>query len=152
MKNREIKFRAWDENSKQMIYNPDFLIIDNGHYAVGTLDSESKWYSVDDYLDGGIYPYKTILMQYTGLKDKNGKEIYEGDLLERINYANKKELYVMTFGIFDTEDGYVMAFHLVYPNFNDQSYNHEAGELEIIGNIYESPELLKEHEKRMQED
>jgi len=115
---REIKFRAWDTLNKKMI--TDF--IDGGEKA---------------FLDKcGIlcYYYRYILMQFTGLKDRNGKEIYEGDLFK---LGAEKEVFEVRF-----EHGCFLAYH------NNKQYGL-LGELQmrfilVIGNIYENPELLEE--------
>lgn len=116
MSNREIKFRAW-ANASKVMFNPD---------------CEDGWGLNNGDVD--IKP-NTILMQYTGLKDKNGKEIYEGDVL---NFGNKMEV---CFGFNNGEhegwylkritDGYEYTMHAFTTQF------------EVIGNIYENPELLK---------
>ena len=74
---REIKFRVWDNDSKK-IYNQDDFIL--------TFDNVGE----DIYLKGNneIIPfYRYKLMQYTGLEDKNGQEIYEGDILDYGTYG-----------------------------------------------------------------
>ncbi len=90
------------------------------------------------------YPSQLGLMQYTGLKDKNGKEIYEGDIV-------KYEVWKRFHGDMSEHTSAVefnekwagwwpMVGHTVV---DDGYYNWEVENIEIIGNIYESPELIK---------
>ena len=107
---REIKFRAWDKENKKIISWEDIKVYeDNSPY-------------LSDYFNFKNTPI--ILMQYTGLKDKNGKEIYEGDIVYSTYYRHNIEI----------EDIFTMYKWFDYP---------ESEEFEIIGNIYENPELLK---------
>jgi len=118
-KMREIKFRAWDKETTKMIYNAEM------GFNMGSCFGD-----ILDEVDKG----KIILMQYTGLKDKNGKEIYEGDILIHAEWKvvvgwNKKRAsfkLVARDGIVDAEDISM-----------SQKY------IEIIGNIYENPELME---------
>lgn len=78
-----------------------------------------------------------ILMQYTGLKDKNGKEIYEGDVV-RINRNHNMFPQVTDFGApFNVEVKY--QYVMFYPLYI------VGGDCEIIGSIYENPELLNNY-------
>lgn len=124
MENREIKFRAWDRFKKEMfeVYNL------KGDSATGALC----------YLDLGIKKIPTsiqnvILMQFTGLKDKKKKEIYEGDILYWEGFA---------------DDEYWTKYKVIIPNiFYTMEYisNFKTNKVtEIIGNIYENPELIRQ--------
>lgn len=122
--NRKIKFRAWDESRKEMITNfgrleqsmPELLQNDEyGNIFCGHYEDNGDW----------IEP---VLMQYTGLKDKNGKEIYEGDILgwEKFEGTKNQTRWIVQY---NNERG--------FKNWSS-SDNDEI----VIGNIYENPELL----------
>lgn len=122
--NREIKFRAWDKEEKKMFYD-----VQNAY------DSEPVWYGgFGEFLGDQSYE----VMQYTGLKDKNGKEIYEGDIVKAIiSGGTTKVEYVNDLAGFNP-----WANSIVYAG--RQSFINPSEEIEVIGNIYSNPELLKE--------
>ena len=129
---RERKFKAWDKNREKMIIEGGFIQVwGNGEYFVYHEDTE-LWESSDH-----------IILEYIGLHDKKDNEICEGDILKSEYKVNgKTEIGVGTIKIhngcacleyFDEEDGH--NYYPVYSGLNDY---------EIIGNIYENPELLLE--------
>ncbi len=109
---REIKFRAWVECENVMIRHRE--VIERSHLQF------------DDDLGG----HKDIVMQYTGLKDKNDKEIYEGDILEDGYTARKTAVWDNNRGAFIGQNG-----------FNELLF-FDLNVYEIIGNIHENPELI----------
>jgi len=132
--NREIKFRIFDKNiptlteamkdiqpSGQMLYDMDYLL--NSDYFKHALE--------------GNYP----IMQYTGLKDKKGKEIFEGDIdinFDVVGWCEKTASF--QFFIYDFPNREKISCHCFSCEGN---FNFNDGEIEIIGNIYENQELLK---------
>ena len=116
---REIKFRVWNINTHAYI------------------DHESISYTtVNNLIDGlSIKNSEYIYLQYTGLKDKNGKEIYEGDIVE--DYIGG--LCAVRYDVGD-------AGYYPFSKPSDGGYEWDATDAdtsEVIGNIYENPELLK---------
>lgn len=114
---REIKFRAWDFDTKVMI-------------PISTFDFEEDLCGKDtENFADGFYGRK--LMQFTGLKDKNGKEIYEGDILNHYDYGHFQIAYE------DFNGKFISVGEVGYGDVGIAKYS------EIIGNIYENPELVK---------
>lgn len=121
--NREIKFRVYDEDLKKMRYlnsSHDFICFDekgNGYYH---------------NMQTGLGEWFSDLMQYTGLKDKNGVEVYEGDVV-RIVYDNIEHIYQI---IFDKEEFDFKATN----GKNDGNFQYLGccEEIQVIGNIYEN--------------
>lgn len=127
---REIKFRAWDKIRKRMGY---VTMIDwtTGSMLIRHVDDEESRPKYRDHLE-------FIMLQYTGIVDKNGKEIYEGDVLtlgDR-NYSLHYGLHatwvmsIVPLGNWELGRG---PFIFLWQNYSES---------EVIGNIYENPELL----------
>lgn len=123
---REIKFRAWHKDIKKM-------------YKIGQITLEKGTWNYEpedrDFI-GMSKPYQPsfILMQYTGLKDKNGKEIYEGDIVYVVSEDEN------AFILWDEETArYIIQFDGWCADFD----NYYAKELEVICNIYENKVLLE---------
>lgn len=130
---RDIKFRIYDTDEKEMFYQEDIDYIDFFTGIVFIREEDGYDYLIDSRSDGK-------LMQYTGLKDKNGKEIYEGDILSIKIYSGDKVIVegktVVEFkdGCFGVIWGHDKAFLSLNSFFK--------AKFEVIGNIYEKPELL----------
>lgn len=135
---RDIKFRAWDKRTKRM-------------YQVQTLQFYGTNNTVDACWTNGVdfdgestlgepelnNLHNLELMQYTGLKDKNGVEIYEGDILFHPLQGRRRVYYpyserVASYGLRDIDNGFgstLQDSHAVW---------------EVIGNIYENKDLLED--------
>ena len=125
---REIKFKVWDNFFKQMYYF-DFennIEVRSGHLWIvheeGAVSSKSP---------------SIKIMQYTGLKDRNDKEIYEGDLVQVLDYASWEGLYKV---VWDEES----LMYVLEDAYGDKEKMCEFEHYLVKGNIYENPELLEE--------
>lgn len=125
---REIKFRAWDKELKNWA---DYAI---AYDRLSFLDENTGWWKTDK--EGERF----ILCQYTGLKDNEDREIYEGDIVKAVvfskwigvaKYSDKNQAFV-----FECIDKNYRG-NIVFMSQFDQGFK-------ILGNIYENPELLKE--------
>ena len=132
--NREIKFRVWDRDQKKI-------------ELIDTYWFEENFSSYLDFSkaceNGSCGDSGYDLMQYTGLKDKNGVEIYEGDVvkyesskrkifLHVVEWNQNKTMYILKFG--DHKQDTVRLSNIISKPLR----------FEVIGNIYQNPKLLKQ--------
>lgn len=136
------KFRAYDSGSLSRMYQPDEVMVGNGNIWIIDEDSVAGEWIVNNDIH---------LMQSTNLHDKNGKEIFEGDIVKRdgikrpevvrlgewidVDSLGYKEQYIGFY--FESEHEGQEWLHSVEPQFNHL--------YKIIGNIYENPELLEDN-------
>lgn len=130
---REIKFR-----SKSL----------DGIWEYGELHLRCNHPHIHNLIGAKIYIDPNTVGQFTGLHDKNGKEIYEGDIIKMSTAAYGDEIFKIGY-----EDSHIGAFCLCTNEQEDTSrfvgifgrdYGYEPFYCEVIGNIYDNPELLKQ--------
>lgn len=114
--NRIIKFRAWSNGQKRMFYDVDVVMGEPKYEGAVSIGAE--------------------LMQFTGLTDKNGKEIYEEDILSTKSGVYEIRYYDKVAGFGAYKGNFRTAIYQLRPNF------------EVIGNIYENPELLEPNQSK----
>ena len=137
---REIKFRAWLKEDKKMVN------VETMDFTDKSMQYLEKSEIINAYLLRRVTFDDAELMQYTNLKDKNGKEIYEGDIvLIKLDETSTWHKTVVGFkkgafiaDLIDKED-YVYIFH----------HRFTGDDFEIIGNVYENKNLLEENKWNM---
>ena len=130
------KFRAWDSVKKKFVEH--FFITENG--LICNMEKQTSDYNFPMPVEKS----ELILMQSTGLKDKNGKEIFEGDILkvanndsswfEVVKYDHDKAMFISK----EVNLKYEVPETPLYDLFSPYPFK-----VEVIGNIYENPELLE---------
>lgn len=145
--NREIKFRAWNKKEELMLTVDCIEFVGElvGNVGVGYIAHKEGIPELQEYIEGfaryeNVYasPLKDcVLLQYTGKKDKNGNEIYEGDLIE-CAYCKKEYGEV----VWNKE---MLRFELKWKDKNCGNARHTRIDnwSNVVGNIYEKSELLK---------
>lgn len=134
---RVIKFRAWFERNKQMLYKDLF---------------DKNWYATPTNDEGGCHTVREAhfsdkshmaIMQYTGLKGKNGVEIYEGDIFAYVSHSkiHRPPINPAIYGVVVYLPFGGFCGHIVGSDKPNSLINPSV--YEVIGNIYENKELLK---------
>jgi len=131
---REIKFRAFTGEEMVILENSGLQYFDfEGSYSLGfTVDGYTGFWAHEQYDSVTEKSNKYPIMHYTGLKDKNGVEIYEGDIVNS-NYFKNATVVFWRYG-----------WHFNTGKDNHHSFNTASHSFEVIGNIHENPELLEQ--------
>ena len=127
---RPIKFRAWDKYKKWIVY--DFQNTHDGLWSERNSDEINDYYNYSifhDFTDEENFK----LMQYTGLKDKNGVEVYEGDIVSYFRKSNS---------VIEWKDGGFIIKRILDGEY--ELIQSRIAEIEVLGNVYENPGLLEE--------
>lgn len=124
------KFRVWNIKNKNFIYDAIYAYDGNNYSGK---DNDGWIYCFGEYIDRNN---EYIVEQCTGLKDKNGNLIYEGDILQ---FKNNGAIYIIKYKPYDS-----CAFCCCAEKYCITLDNDFASDIEIIGNIHENPELLEE--------
>ncbi|EGO2586417.1 DNA-packaging protein [Enterococcus faecalis] len=133
-----LKFRAWDKNTNDMV---DVKIID--------LEKDGSIGCIVDYNGINLDVSECVLMQSTGLKDKNGVEIFEGDILKIIEVTNEGISEYITDVIWEDcsfvfkSDGVDYYDSFLGSFSGDPNKTYPLFELLVIGNVWDNPELLE---------
>ena len=145
---REYRFRGKDKNTGKWVYG---FYLEQDTYSMGSKNTKKDLLIKDagvivqnSKYDSGTVIDKETLGQYTGLHDKNGKEIYEGDIV-KFRFKEDREEFSDLIGYIEYQSTFA-AFRIMS---NQGSFKIDITEIkfiEKIGNIYDNPELLEEGE------
>ena len=140
---REIKFRIWDKKNNCFFRNK----YEAYEWELEELLINMNWdlmlREINQISHESIFPDRFIKLQYTWLLDKNGKEIYEGDILSNCCCNKKCDFHIQWKVIFNPRRGYqyIMIESEDWEGWFNLYYSEE---FEVVWNIYENPELLSD--------
>ena len=138
--NNRFKFRVWDKLAKRMIYPHN----DNQQHFI--IDLNGRFHNLQNGSGGDDY----VIQQYTGLTDSKGNHIYEGDIIKEHHFEDWGDKigyeYIGIVVYKEYSDDILYAGYKTIPAKNQNTKfrgNAIQSDCEVIGNIFENPELLK---------
>lgn len=129
---RDIKFRAWDKEYREMVLVDRINFREKEIEIVTAETKATEEYYTCDFED-------IELMQYTGYQDEEWTDIYEGDIVDFGDYGFDGESEYNCRGEVIFEDG---TWHITNSITTSELFNYDGGVIKVIGNIFENPELL----------
>ena len=133
---REIGYRAWLKEEKRYIY-PKLILNDFGsvvEVAYNDIDISS-----DELIEHRLLIEDVVLEQFTGFRDKNGKKIYEGDLIKEVVYENRFVIWEVRWH----QDECCFELHRIRGGYYGDTLLCIDSQYETIGDIHRNPELLE---------
>ena len=157
--NRELKFRIWDKQNKNWLKNSSSLhcysnwaicpFTGNLVDYVGTFNGDhgesfTASPAADYYLEGAkfVKEPRYVIQQYTGLKDSKGVKIYEGDIVKHLKQNKEVRIGEFREGADDRTGVFLQYPQIKHRNFGTNILS-SFSPCEIVGNIFENPELIK---------
>ncbi len=141
---REIEFRAWDKNLKEIVRVISLNLRHECGYILANHPDSVKLGRDDTYM---LDKEDSEVMQYTGLKDKNGVKIFEGDIIQLYysNWLNEKSIIRFHGGSFGYGSAHVFtAFNCLQADTMRENNDYCNVAITVIGNIHQNPELLQD--------
>ena len=130
---RTIKFRVWDKGKKKYIPNDVWALLPDGEPSFGVMINDWENYQVGEY----FYPHAQLLEQFTGLLDKDGVEVFEGDYDEEGNMVDYCQTCLgYQFFQIDIPTRHILFCHNCDGNFMIQDY---LSEFKVKSNIHDTP-------------
>lgn len=134
---REIGYRVWLKEEKRFVY-PKLILNDFGSVVEVAYNDIDIF--TDELIEHRLLIEDVVLEQFTGLRDKNGKKIYEGDLIKEVVYGRKSVIWEVRY----CQDDCCFELHRIKGALYGDNLLSSSSQYEVIGDIHRNHELLEE--------